>query len=387
MRLSRALFAVTASACAPSLHPTTFPISSRKRRTALQRRSLEASNLPLQDYFNRTDLQWYGQVQVGTPPQNFTVVFDTGSDTFEIPGLAGKNCTTGCTNQRKFDWDKSSTFKLTEDGQSFLQFGTGVGIDPVKGADWSMNMVQASDTVTVAGLTAPNIAINLIDRTFAPDPFDGIMGLFSSPGSFFQSLINQGLPPMISFYFTPNTIGAAEMTLGGIDNTKFNSTMVFATIEPNLGGPWVLKSPGISVNGQQSSPLLTQPLDVMFDTGTSNIVFPRNLTETIYSLISPDITENNDEPGTYGIACSKLSSLVAVIDISFTSTSGDLFNLTLPDINLGPFPTNPSICQTVINAWDIDFPPIVGGSLLKQYYSTWNSGQNRMGFAPICGES
>lgn len=44
----------------------------------------------------------------------------------------GKNCTKDCTNQRKFDWDKSSTYKFTDNGDGmFIQFATGVGIDPV----------------------------------------------------------------------------------------------------------------------------------------------------------------------------------------------------------------------------------------------------------------
>ena len=30
--------------------------------------------------------------------------------------------------------------------------------------------------------------------TFDPDPFDGIMGMGAAPGSFFQSVIDQGLP-------------------------------------------------------------------------------------------------------------------------------------------------------------------------------------------------
>jgi hypothetical protein len=105
--------------------------------------------------------------------------------------------------------------------------------------------------------------------------------------------------------------------------------------------------------------------------------------QAIYALISPDIKRNTAEPGTYGIACSRISSLPAVIDIAFTSQSGVPFNLTIPssELSVGPFANDPSTCQTLINAFDgLD---LVGGSLLKHYYSVWDVGQRRMGFAPL----
>ncbi|KAG6819738.1 hypothetical protein H0H93_009129 [Arthromyces matolae] len=87
------------------------------------------------------------------------------------------------------------------------------------------------------------------------------------------------------------------------------------------------------------------------------------------------------EAGTYGIACSLIPTLPAVIDITFVSQSGIPFNLTIPssELSVGPFANNASLCQTLINAFDgLD---LVGGSLLKHYYSVWDIGGKRMGFA------
>ena len=99
-------------------------------------------------------------------------------------------------------------------------------------------------------------------------------------------------------------------------------------------------------------------------------------------MISPNIKANSAEPGTFGIPCNQVSSLPAVISFTFTSQSGQPFDLTIPssELSVGPFKSNPSLCQTLINA-DDSFN-IIGASLLKHYYSVWDIGNQRMGFAP-----
>ena len=98
---------------------------------------------------------------------------------------------------------------------------------------------------------------------------------------------------------------------------------------------------------------------------TSNILFPTSIAKAIYALISPEIKAFAAETGTYGIACDKIPDLPAVIDIGFTSTDGQKFNLTIPstELSVGPFKSNPSICQTLINSFGNY--AIIGGSVLK----------------------
>lgn len=88
----------------------------------------------------------------------------------------------------------------------------------------------------------------------------------------------------------------------------------------------------------------------------------------MYALISPDIKAFGTS-GAYGIACSKISSLPAKIDFTFTATNGRAFNITVPsnELNVGPFAADPKTCQTLINAQSGYY--IIGGSLLKHYYS------------------
>lgn len=135
------------------------------------------------------------------------------------------------------------------------------------------------------------------------------------------------------------------------------------------------------MNGKSTS-ALKQTRVFIFDSGTSNVVLPTADTEAVYAQISPHIKPFSDEPGTFGIACSAISSLPAEIGFTFTSQQGRAFTLTIPssELSVGPFRSDPTICQTLINAQDGLI--ILGGSLLKHFYSVWDIGNKRMGFAP-----
>ena len=67
-------------------------------------------------------LQYYGQFSLGTPPQNFTACFDTGSsDTW----VSGALCLSpACTSHSRFDPRRSSTYKLLPEPFR-LVYGTG----------------------------------------------------------------------------------------------------------------------------------------------------------------------------------------------------------------------------------------------------------------------
>jgi len=360
--------------------PQTIQLQSRASPlgTALQRRALGPTNVPFADFFLGTDLQWFGNMTVGTPPQTISVVFDTGSSTLEF----SSTLCAACTNQVRFDSTRSSTFR---DGgrTSSITFSTGVGVDPVIGANYKLTLRSATDTVSVGGLTAPGVSLFLItDQTpkFNIDPFSGIQGMSARAQGFFASLVNQGLPSLFSMYLTPQAVGNAEMTIGGTDTTKFTGTPVFSKLA-STGATWELTSPSLSVNGKTNS-VLKKSRTIIFDSGTSNVLFSTDTANAIYALISPDIKPNPNEPGTYGIACSRIPTLPAVIDITFTSQAGTPFNLTIPssELSVGPFANDPSTCQTLINAFD--GLELVGGSLLKHWYSIWDVGNQRMGFAP-----
>ncbi|SJK97478.1 uncharacterized protein ARMOST_00730 [Armillaria ostoyae] len=359
------------------------------RTITLNSRALTPSNVPLDDFFLGTDLQQVylllpnplsdSWIDVGTPPQEITVVFDTGSRTLEFASTLCGSC-----NQAKFDPTHSSTF-VDGGSTSSITFSTGVGVDPVVGANYRLTLRSATDTVSIGGFEVPNVALFLItDQTpkFDIDPFSGIQGMGAQATGLFAGLVAQGLPSLFSLYLTPLAVGNAELTLGGIDETKFKGDLIFASLPKPASGVWRLPSPGITVNGKTTT-LLQTTRSIIFDSGTSNVLFSTDTTEAIYALISPDIVPHASEAGTYGIACDSIPSLAAAISIAFTAQDGSVFNLTIPssELSVGPFADDPTVCQTLINAFD--GLELVGGSLLKHYYSVWDVGAQRMGFAEV----
>ena len=60
------------------------------------------SSVNITDFLNA---QYYGPVEIGTPPQHFKVVYDTGSSNTWVPG---KNCSVPKLD--KYDSSASSTF-------------------------------------------------------------------------------------------------------------------------------------------------------------------------------------------------------------------------------------------------------------------------------------
>ncbi|NXK96824.1 PEPC protein, partial [Formicarius rufipectus] len=143
---------------------------------------------------------YFGEISIGTPPQNFLVLFDTGSSNLWVPSI---DCNSpACFNHAKFKPSESETF--IPNGQSFnLSYGSG-----------SVSVVLGYDTLKIQNITVINQEFGLSTeeptQPFYFADFDGILGMA------YPSLAVGGMPtalqgmlqqdqlaqPIFSFYFS-----------------------------------------------------------------------------------------------------------------------------------------------------------------------------------------
>ncbi|XP_019369820.1 PREDICTED: embryonic pepsinogen-like [Gavialis gangeticus] len=311
---------------------------------------------------NSFDTEYYGTIYIGTPPQGFNVVFDTGSSNLWVPSVTCKS--EACQNHRMFNASKSSTYQSAGYNIS-IQYGMG-----------SMAGVVGSDTVLVSTFIDTNqqlaLATSEPGSVFAYTDFDGILGLA------YPDMAVEGLTPvfdnlmiknlvkqhLFSVYLGREVFGSM-LIFGGIDESYFTGPIHWIPV--SYQGYWQISMDSIIVNGKVVT--CESGCQAIVDTGTSLLAGPASDVNNLQKVIGATPIQY----GEYKVNCNDIPSMPDIIFV----INGIQFPLppSAYTEQVGQGDCNSSFQATASYLW------ILGDVFIREYYSIFDRENNRVGFA------
>uniref|UniRef100_A0A7M4E5Q7 Embryonic pepsinogen-like n=1 Tax=Crocodylus porosus TaxID=8502 RepID=A0A7M4E5Q7_CROPO len=284
---------------------------------------------------NSFDTEYFGTISIGTPPQEFTVVFDTGSSYLWVPSVTCQSL--ACQFHRRFDPSKSSTYHCTGNRIS-IQYGTG-----------SMTGVEGSDTVLVSSFIDTNQQLALATSEpgifFIFCNFDGILGL-AYPNlatdrfiPVFDNMMNQNLVQqhLFSVYLSRDQNGSS-ITFGGTDESYFTGPIHWIPV--SYQGYWQISMDRYVIACKSGC-------QAIVDTGTSLMVGPSPDICKVQKVIGATL----EQDGEYTVNCSDIPTFL----------HGGQYNFQTTNMNL----------------W------VLGDVFIREYYSIFDRENNRVGLANL----
>ncbi|WOK97283.1 aspartic proteinase oryzasin-1 [Canna indica] len=251
--------------------------------------------ISLKNYMNA---QYFGEIGIGSPPQNFTVVFDTGSSNLWVPS---SKCyfSVACYFHTKYRSRQSSTYH--KNGTSVnIYYGTG-----------SVSGFFSQDDITIGGIVIKNQ--DFIEATKEPSitfllaKFDGILGLGFEEISvgravpIWYNIVNQSLveEPIFSFWFNRNADEeqGGEIVFGGTDPQHYKGQHTYVPVTQK--GYWQFDMEDVLVDGQTTG-FCSEGCAAIADSGTSLIAGPT----TVIAVI-------NEKIGAAGVVSQQCKAVVA----------------------------------------------------------------------------
>lgn len=329
--------------------------------------SRKRAGLPVIGVTNYYDVGYYGPVGIGTPMQNFTVIYDTGSSNLWIPSSSCTEPT--CTSHNQYNHAKSKTYVANGEPLE-IQYGTG-----------SMMGFLSQDTVNFGGLIVKGQVFGEATHedasVFGDEPFDGILGLAyvsisaDSVTPVFYNIISQGLVQQgeFSFWLSPDDNEAGSvLILGGSDPKYYTGDVTYHNLFLwFLGVEWyTIAVSDISVGGT-SATYCIPTCRAIVDTGTSLIVGPTGPAQNVINMIG---NVNED--------CSNLNQLptftISVYGVDYTLKPAQ-YILQEPD------DSGKNTCQVGIAGMDGLPFWILGDVFIRAYFTVFDQADYRVGFA------
>lgn len=373
---------------------------------------------------------YFGNLSLGYPPQEFSMVMDTGSGHVIVPS---KDCKSiPCGSRRIYNRQMSKTgHDIDHDGtpvgaederdQATIGFGTGevtgefvseiVCVSPevgsLKSQAWTFDKKVPSGCVRLRVVTA----VEMSTEPFNSFKFDGVLGLglqslaLTPEFSFFNSMRStKGIShPYFSLYLGRNEGDQAEVVFGERKHQLLNAGLRWAQIANSESGYWKIKIESVFIGKERLRICDAGDCVGIVDTGTSTLAVPKPNVPDFQQRLVQKVTGNRTD-----IDCRKEDGP----EIHF-KISGDLtLTMSMDDyIRPAPFLANTDLlsrlksrvanplassgsghphafCRPSMLPIDMASPAggrtfILGEPILRKYVTVFDSSVPRIGFAPV----
>jgi hypothetical protein len=333
--------------------------------------------------------EYFGEVAVGSPPQVFNLVFDTGSGNIVLPTVKCHNEV--CMQHRRFQSASSkSAVQLAYEDETPVADGQGdrdtttitYGTGKLTGEYIRDSVCIGTSVDDRTCATADFLGVTTESRfPFSELPFDGIFGLgleglSTGPNFNFVNRLLAELPePMFAFFLRHlKAEEDSEITLGGYRKERLNGTLHWLPVPHDEAvdkGYWLVTMRDVIVNGK-SLDLCTDPLDdsgskprclVAMDTGSSLTMGPIREMGALLDAIGL-----NDD-------CSNVKTL-PTIKFQMDAEGGEVYELELHPEDYAEQDAEEGSCATGVQSMAL--PPSIGPmwvfglTILRKYYSVYD---------------
>jgi len=326
-------------------------------------------------------IDWYdnfylSNITVGTPPQRFTIVPDTGSSNLWV---IDTTCNTqACRGYPQSGWtknryDRSRSTTFVNDGRPFsIQYGSGscrgnLGVDTVGFASMSIMNQMFGYSTTIADV-------------FGYQPHDGIMGLgwpdlaVDQVVPPVQNLLPQlDMPLFVAWLDLKGLVfGDSQgglMTYGALDMDHCDANVDYVTLSSRTY--WQFTMGGYTMGSESN----TRNAEVISDTGTSWIGLPQADMTAIVRATGARYDAQNQ---LYYLPCTTTGLPDMVLNIG-----GKQYPIPSPeyveDLELGG--GNCAITFFAFNGGGFGPAWILGDTFIRQYCNVYHVGDGKIGFA------
>eukprot|EP00392_Amoebophrya_sp_AT5.2_P006214 g6224.t1 len=257
------------------------------------------------DMLNNNNSQYYGDFMLGTPPQPFTAVMDTGSGLIWVPG---KKCDTEvCQEHHQYDEGASSTKHAipSEIGATtVIHYGTGSvhyqqSEDTLRLCDSKLNPNCRNGKQNILTIPSQTMGTSLTQTAepFKWLPFDGIFGLApsASKGSALYSIKKAKVLAhnLLGCYLSEDTHRTGSMSFGGIEPQYIAKGHPLYWHDSTHDKEWQVAISDFEINGERQHVCDGYPDKeclAVVDTGSSLVTGPMDLMDPMMKKMKLDTT-------------------------------------------------------------------------------------------------